>query len=153
VKAQLVPRGITVAAIFTALCCIGLSAATGLVSAVGASFLLRDTTLRPLLLAVLAATVVSSVLTFRRHRNLFPLLLTTAASGTVYWLVFGRGQAHGDHMGDAMPGSAHHVLTGVSRPLFWGAIAILIGTQLWDLVVTRRCHAAVSRPSNTEVPT
>jgi hypothetical protein len=148
---QLVPRAIAAGAVLTVLCCIGLSVATGLVSAAGAAFLLRDATLRPLLLAVLAATVVSSVLTFRRHRNVFPVLLTTLAGGTLYWLIFGHGQAHGDHMGDAMPNSAHNALTGASRPPVWAAIAVLIGAQVWDLIATSRCRAAARRSTTTDV--
>ena len=63
------PRAGAIAAGFTTLCCIGVSAALSLASAVGATFLTKDATLRPVLAATLALTVVGSALTYWRHRN------------------------------------------------------------------------------------
>lgn len=70
-----------VAAGFTALCCIGVSAAVSLSTALGATFLTRDSTLRPLLAVTLAVTVAGSALTYtywrRRRRPLHPALRAT----------------------------------------------------------------------------
>src|SRR5712691_4114239 len=82
------PRAGTVAAGFTTLCCIGVTAALSLASAVGATFLTRDATLKPLLAATIALTVVGSALTYRRHRNPFPLLLTAVAGAWVFLFTF-----------------------------------------------------------------
>ena len=69
---------------FTALCCLGVSAAVSLATAAGATFLTRDSSLRPLLTASLAVTVVGSALTFWRHRRPGPPALTAVAAIWVY---------------------------------------------------------------------
>ncbi len=137
------PRAATIAAAFTAFCCLGLSAALSLASAVGASFFLRDETLRPLLLGTLLLTVLASVLTFRRHRNPRPLLVTVAASIAVYLLIFGVGgstedQGHGAHTANA-DGS------GSGEPFGWVALAVLVGAQVWDVAAVRRCRRSALR--------
>ncbi len=48
------PRAGLLSAAFTTLCCLGISAALSLATAVGASFLTRDATLQPLLIVTLA---------------------------------------------------------------------------------------------------
>ncbi len=61
-----------VAAGFTTLCRLGLSAALALASAVGAGFLTKDSTLRPILALTLALTVAGSALTYGRSRRRRP---------------------------------------------------------------------------------
>jgi hypothetical protein len=141
---------VTVAAVVAALCCIGLSAVTALVSSVGAGFLLRDTTLRPLLLVVLGLTVGASVWTMRRHGNPLPLLFTTACAGALYLLIFGPRRSHAatDHMHDAMSTSVHSTLGGARGVFVYVAIAALVGTQVWDaMMVRRRRRASEKIPS------
>ncbi len=53
-----------IAAGFTALCCLGVAAALSLATSVGATFLTRDSSLRPLLTATVLLTALGSVLTF-----------------------------------------------------------------------------------------
>lgn len=133
------------AAGFTALCCLGVSAALSLASSIGATFLTEDATLKPLLLGTLVFTVMASVMTYRRRRNPWPALLTLVASVTIYSSIFvgvaaGAHADHGDHTGDAGNGDhmAHaghgglgHV--GATREtLAWLGISLLIGAQVWD---------------------
>ena len=73
------PRLGTLAALATTACCVGLPAAVSLVSAVGAGFLLTDRYLQPLLIVFLLVTVGSSAVTFWRHSNPAPLIVTVAS--------------------------------------------------------------------------
>ncbi len=116
------PRAGLLSAAFTTLCCLGISAALSLATAVGASFLTSDATLQPLLILTLAVTVLGSALTFRRHRNPAPLALTVLASALAYLAVFGPLQSA------------------------WVGLAALIAAQLWDAVRVRRC-SAVQHPT------
>lgn len=108
---------------FTALCCLGISAAVSLASAVGATFLLRDETLRPLLIASIAVSVAGSVLTYWRHRDPGPVLLTLTAGAFLYWQIYGRSGGHG--------------FTGGRLALVWVALAVLVAAQLWDVIRLR----------------
>lgn len=101
------PRAGLLSAAFTTLCCLGISAALSLATAVGATFLTRDATLQPLLIVTLAVTVLGSALTFRRHRNPAPLALTVLASALVYLAVFGPLQSAGAHAGHHDHAQAH----------------------------------------------
>jgi len=136
---------------FTALCCIGVSAALSLATAVGATFLTRDSSLRPLLAASLAVTVLGSALTFRRHRRPGPLALTSTAAIWVYtsiYLVGGThgGTGHGDHMADNMTDHATQAahlagFSGGRLTAVWLGLAVLVAAQVWDLVRIRTRHA------------
>lgn len=111
---------------FTALCCLGTAAAVSLASAVGATFLLRDETLRPLLAATMALSVLGSAFTYWRHRHPGPLVLTLAAGVYVYWQIYGRG--------------ASHSFGGGRLVAVWAGLAVLVGAQLWDLLRVRSRH-------------
>lgn len=105
--ARWLPRAGLLSAAFTTLCCLGISAALSLATAVGATFLTQDATLQPLLVVTLALTVLGSALTFRRHRNPAPLALTIVASVLVYLAVFGPPQSAGAHAGHHDHAQAH----------------------------------------------
>src|SRR6266566_722469 len=64
------------AALFTTLCCLGFPALVGLLSALGAGFLLTDRYLEPLLAATLLLTLVIAGLHLRRHHQPGPFLLS-----------------------------------------------------------------------------
>src|SRR5438445_3902028 len=130
------PRVGAIASGFTTLCCIGLSVALSLASAVGATFLTRDDTLRPALIATLAFTIAGSAMTFRRHRSPWPLVLTTVASAWIYVFVFGPFE-HGHAQDDAT--AASHGASRGPVALVWAGLAVLIAAQLWDFVRVRRC--------------
>jgi len=134
-----VPLVATAAAVVAALCCIGVSAVTALAAAGGAAFLLRDATLRPLLLGVLVVTVVAGGLSWRRHRKALPVLVSAVAAGALYASIFGpwASRAHEDHMHDAMQSSAHHAVDA-GNPFVWVSIAFLIGAQVWGVVAAKR---------------
>jgi hypothetical protein len=133
-------RGLTwaglVGAGFTALCCLGVSAALSLASAVGATFLTQDSSLRPILAGTLALTVAGSALTYWRHRRPGPLILTALAAVWAYGVIFlvgGTHAAHGtstmaDHMTDHMAdhASGHAGLGGGRLALAWTGLAVLV---------------------------
>jgi hypothetical protein len=126
---------------FTALCCLGVSAAVSLASSIGATFMTRDSTLRPLLAVTLAVTVVGSALTYWRHRRRVPLLGTAVSAMWVYAFIYlvggGHGGGHGDHMTDHM---THHAAAFSRGRLtaVWLGLAVMVGVQVWDLVDTQR---------------
>lgn len=148
-----VERGLSLAGLitagFTTMCCLGVTAVLSLSTSLGATFLTRDATLRPILIGTLTVTVLASALTYRRHRGTIgPLLLTIAASGWIYALIFlvdsGHSASHdtmGDHMNDSHAVSstaAHHGLSSGTESLVWVGFAVLIGAQLWDFLRIRR---------------
>ncbi len=91
-------------------------------SALGATFLLNDATLRPLLIATLVVTLIGSALTFRLHRNPLPVILTAISGPWIYFFTF-----------------VHW-----TPPLVWTGLAVLIGAQLWDYRRTRACTRNVA---------
>ena len=141
-----------VASAVTTVCCLGVASAISVASAIGATFLTRDSTLQPLLIAMLSITVAGSAWTALRHRSVLPLLLTVVASVLVYSALYGpldggigvtgaSASGHSDHgaMHDAMteaPGS-HGGIS--SRVLVWIGLAVLLLAQLWDVRRGRRC--------------
>ncbi len=135
------PRASALVSAFTTLCCLGLSALVSLSTAIGATFLTQDATLRPLLAASLLLSVVGSVFTWRRHRDPLPVLLTVTAAATIFWSVYGGtghtpgGDAgHGmDHTDDA---TAHGAATGGLG--VWAGLILLLTGQVWDTWRLRR---------------
>jgi hypothetical protein len=130
------------AALFTTLCCLGFPALVGLLSALGAGFLLRDRYLAPLLAATLLLTLLIAGLHLRRHHRPGPFILSLVAAGSVFFAIYGVGllphASGGDHMADGMA-------DGMASPPTWsgflayGAIIVLLGAQVWDLWLYRRC--------------
>jgi len=142
-----------VSAGFTALCCLGVSAAVSLATSVGATFLTQDSSLRPILAGTLAVTVAGSALTYWRHRRPVPLLLTVVAAIWVYALIFIVGGSHGghaDHMADQMADhmtdhAGGHAGFGTGHlALIWLGLAVLVAAQVWDVVLhlPRRSRSA-----------
>ncbi len=128
------------AAGFTTLCCLGFSAALSLATALGASFLTEDSTPRPILAVTLGLTVAASALTYWRHRRPGPLLVTALAAVWVYGVTFLVGASHGQssHADDmADHGSAPGGLSGGRVALIWMGLALLVATQVWDLIGIR----------------
>ncbi len=127
---------------FTALCCLGVSAALSIAGAVGATFLTRDSALRPLLAGTLAVTVLGSALTYWRHRRAVRLAVTTTAAVWIYEFIYlvggGHGGAPGDHMHDTMTHGA--AFSGGRLVAVWLGLAALVGAQAWDLVDVRRAR-------------
>ena len=141
---------------FTAMCCLGVTAALSLSTSLGATFLTKDASLRPILIGTLALPVLASALSYWRHRGTIgPLVLSVAASVWIYALIFvvdsGQGPSHdtmGDHMGNshaATSTAAHHGLSTGTQSLVWVGFAVLIGAQVWDFlrIRTRRRTATM----------
>ena len=135
------------AALFTTLCCLGFPALVGLLSALGAGFLLNDRYLEPLLVGTLLLTLLITGLHLRQHHRPGPFILSLVAAGTVFFAIYGIGllphATSGDHMADGM----------VTPPIWssylaYGAILVLLGAQVWDLWLYRRCA-----PKAVPVPT
>src|SRR5215472_13850677 len=78
------------AVLVTTLCCLGLPALVGLLSALGAGFLLTDRYLEPLLAGTLLFTLVVDGLHLRRHHQPGPFLLSLVAAGSVYFAIWHR---------------------------------------------------------------
>ena len=148
------PVGLVAVGLTTA-CCLGLSVALSLSTSIGATFMTRDSTLQPILFATLGLTCAGSALTYWRHRRtILPLLITIAASVAIYTLVYGFILATGgqdtmnDGMGDspttAHAGStAHQGLSSGRQTLVWVSVALLLASQLWDVLRVRRKRTAV----------
>ena len=140
----------TVAAGFTTLCCLGVSAAVSLSTSLGATFLTRDSSLRPLLAATLAVTVTASAFTFWRHRGLvWPFAATAAAAIMIYGAVYiglGPGGMNDGMAGDAppTPGAGHSGLGNGRLTIVWTGAVLLIGAQMWDVLRVRRSRSAPS---------
>src|SRR6266566_3686434 len=126
------------AALFTTLCCLGFPALVGLLSALGAGFLLNDRSLEPLLAGTLLLTLLIVGLHLRRHHQPGPFLLSLVAAGSVFFAIYGiRWLPHAtgsDHMADGMAAPPAWSLF-----LAYGAILILLLAQVWDLWLFRRC--------------
>lgn len=137
-----IPRAGVIAAGFTALCCLGVAAGLSLATSVGATFLTRDSSLRPLLAATLLFTALGSALTFTRHRKPGPLILTIAAGLWIYVFTFAVGaRSHAAEHGASHPG------LGGRSALVWFGLAVLIAAQVWDMLgmrVGRRSARAVA---------
>src|SRR5438876_6628760 len=126
------------AALFTTLCCLGFPALVGFLSALGAGFLLNDRYLEPLLAGTLLLTLVIAGLHLCRHHQPGPFLLSLVAAASTFFAIYGIGllphASSSDHMAD-----------GMSAPPIWslylayGAILVLLGAQVWDLWLYRRC--------------
>jgi hypothetical protein len=126
------------AALVTTLCCLGFPALVGLLSALGAGFLLNDRYLEPLLAATLLLTLLIAGLHLRRHHQPGPVLLSLVAAASVFFAIYGIGlflhAPGGDHMADGM------AATPTWSPfLAYGAILVLLSAQVWDLWLYRRC--------------
>ncbi len=136
------------AALVTTLCCLGFPALVGLLSAVGAGFLLSDRYLEPLLAGTLLLTLLIAGLHLRRHHQPGPFLLSFVAAGSVFFAIYGIGllphATGGDHMADGM------AATPTWSPfLAYGAILVLLGAQVWDLWLYRRCVRRAAVPSQS----
>ncbi len=79
------------AALITTLCCLGFPALVGLLTALGAGFLLSDRYLAPLLAATLLFTLLIDGLHLRRHHQPGPFILSLVAAGSVFFAIYGVG--------------------------------------------------------------
>ncbi|WP_006243698.1 MerC family mercury resistance protein [Mycolicibacterium tusciae] len=133
------PRGAALVAGFATLCCLGLTALVSLLTAIGATFLTTDATLKPLLAVSLVITIVASGFTWRRHCNPLPVLLTVVAAGVIFWSLYGTqlfghvaGGHGGDPMGDGM--GANTPSAGLPGGVgVWVGLALLLTAQVWDV--------------------
>ncbi len=94
------------AALLTTLCCLGLPALVGLISTLGAGFMLRDSYLEPSLSGTLLLIVLIAGFHLRRHHQPGPFLLSLVAAGSAFFAIYGIGllphATGGDSMADSM---------------------------------------------------
>ena len=130
-----------VAALITTLCCLGVPAFVGLVSALGAGFLINDRYLAPLLAVVLLITVTLDAYHTRSHRQWGMPAIALSASLIVYWAIYGPALTSGGASGQMSDGMAS---PAVWRPwLAYGAVGVLFLAQIWDLwLLSRRALSA-----------
>ena len=92
----------------------------------------------PLLAGTLLLSLLIAGLHLRRHHQPGPFILSLVAAGSVFFAIYGIGllphAAGGDHMADAMAAPPTWSLV-----LAYGAILVLLGAQVWDLWLFRRC--------------
>jgi len=102
------------AAVFTALCLVGLGPVTGLVSTLGLGVILTEVILVPLLAACLGLTLWALATDRTYHRERGPTRLVWAAAAVMlggYWLL---------------------------EPLVWVGIALVAGAAVWNQVLVGR---------------
>jgi hypothetical protein len=79
-----------------------------------------------------------ATLILRRHHQPGPFLLSLVAAGGVFFAIYGIGllphAPGGDHMADGMTATPTWSLF-----LAYGATIVLLGAQVWDLWLYRRC--------------
>jgi hypothetical protein len=136
----------------TTLCCLGVSAALSLATALGATFLTRDGTLRPILGGTLAVTIAGSALTYRRHRRPAPLALTTLAAVWVYAkcssstavMVATPTPDTAITWSNTPPSMLATASPVAASPSCGSGSEPFVGAQVWDLVRVRRGQREVS---------
>jgi hypothetical protein len=100
--------------------------------------LLSDRYLAPLLATTLLLTLLIAGLHLRQHHQPGPFILSLVAAGSVFFAIYGIGllphAASSDHMADGMAATPTWSLF-----LAYGAILVLLGAQVWDLRLFRRC--------------
>lgn len=113
-------------AIFAALCCAGGPLIAGVVSAVGLSFMRRDSILMPLLALSLVMALWGFIADWRRHRSTGPLLMGIAGGAALVAGIF------------------------VARWLLAVGTVLMIAATLWNITARRRgplVHLAPRRPA------
>jgi hypothetical protein len=118
------------ASFVTTLCCLGFPALVGLLSALGAGFLINDRYLEPLLAGTLLLTLVVVGLHLRRHRQPWPSILSMVSAGSAFFALYGIRW---------FPHVVVPPLPAWSPYLAYGAILVLLGVQVWDLWLYRQC--------------
>jgi mercuric ion transport protein len=73
-----------------AACCLGLPAVLSIAGAIGLSFLIKDSILRPVIIAFLAVTILGLFLGYRAHRRIAALVLGVISSFGVYFFIYGH---------------------------------------------------------------
>ncbi len=107
--------------LFALLCCLGFGPLIALLSAIGASFLVKDSVLAPLLVVFLVIGGVGLGVTYHRHRSIGPLVAHVLSAITVLIFTF---------------------LSFVG-PLVWLGIFGLVTASVWDFVLGKRSHQRV----------
>ena len=113
--------------------------------------MVNDRFLEPLLAGTLLLTLLIAGVHLRRHHQPGPFLLSLVAAGSVFFAIYGVGllsHASGsDHMADGMA-----ALPTWSLYLAYGAILVLLGAQVWDLWLFRRCVRRAAPVPTDSVP-
>jgi mercuric ion transport protein len=106
--------------IVTLLCCVGFGPVVAALSAIGATFLLQDAILAPVLVAFLALGAIGLYASHRRHGRWRPQALHAGSAVVVFAFTF----------------------VAFVQPLIWLGALGLLGAVAWDVVLRRRCESA-----------
>jgi mercuric ion transport protein len=104
--------------LFALLCCLGFGPLVGLLSAIGAAFLVNDAILAPLLVVFLVIGGIGLGVTYRRHRAIGPLVAHTSSAVAVFIFTF----------------------VSFAAPLIWLGILGLIAASVWDFFLGKWAH-------------
>ena len=102
--------------IFAALCCIGTSSLLAFLSAVGVGLLINDAILLPLLIILLAMSIMGLYSSFKHHANRWPLILGGLSSIFIFFFIYGW----------------------LLRPLVYVGLLGLIGASVWNIFLRKR---------------
>lgn len=105
-------------AIFAALCCIGTPALLTILSSIGAGFLINDSVLLPLLAFFLTLNIIGLRLTYRIHRNLWPMILGGLASAAIVVFIYGW----------------------FFRPGLYLGLGVVVANSVWNAVMKKGCE-------------
>jgi len=115
-KLQLEKIGLA-GSVFATLCCLGLAPLIGLLTAIGAGFLVHDAVLLPFLIVFLIVGAAGLHTSFRRHGSPKALILHVASAAVVVTFTF---------------------LVYV-QPLVWAGIAGLLAASVWNWRLRKAC--------------
>lgn len=102
--------------VFAALCCLGVTAAVSLLSAVGLGFLANDRVLIPLLIGFLALAIAGLALDWRHHHHPSALVLGSAAGIGLFL----------------------SAVVAQAKPAAYASIAVLVAASFLNLRLRRR---------------
>ncbi len=96
-------------------CCLGFAPFIGVLSAIGAGFLINDLILIPLFVGFLGFTLWGLNSSKKRHKHAGPFILGTASAVVAFAALW------------------------VFAPLAYVALATLFAASVWDMVLLRQC--------------
>ena len=73
---------------FSVLCCLGFPGIVGLLSAIGAGFLINDAILLPFLIISLVIAIIGIFVSWIKHKKILPLILATMSAVITFVFLF-----------------------------------------------------------------
>lgn len=117
-----------IGSLITVACCLGFVPLVTLLSAIGAAFLLNDAVLAPVLVGFLLLGAAGLVVSMRRHRRPWPLVLHVTSAVTLVLFTFA---------------------TYVQLLVWAGAVGVVLAA-IWDVLLKRACKPRPANGGNAE---